>query len=334
MDKKTDHNIWDIDAEARRDDTVAKLMNLAGPRADIPADLEERVHENVRQEWSRSTNRNKAMLWAIPTALAATLLIAFAINTRAPESLQQSLGSIAHVANASNLFKSDFIVGDDVYAGDLVETDADRGISISLVGDISLRIAAGTSIRFDQADEFTLVRGKVYADSGDRIYRDRHITVHTANGSATDIGTQFSVVYDDHRMSVAVREGRVDVASDNSSYTAQAGDRMTVQPGADVEFDQVTPYDASWHWATSLAPSFDIENRTLMEFLKWASRETGKTLVFSSDDVRMAAMRTEIFGSILNFTPSEAIDSVLSTTQFRYRADEQSITITNSVQAK
>ena len=129
-------------------------------------------------------------------------------------------------------------------------------------------------------------------------------------------------------MSVAVREGRVDVARDQSSFTALAGDRLTLQPGREIVVDKVTPYDPSWQWAISLAPSFDIENRSLMDFLKWASRETGKTLVFPNDDVRMAAMGTDIFGSIRNFTPAEAIESVLSTTQFRYRIDEKSITIT------
>ena len=77
----------------------------------------------------------------------------------------------------------------------------------------------------------------------------------------------------------------------------------------------------------SLAPDFDIENETLLSFLKWVARETGKTLVFSSNEVRMAAMSTQLFGSIESFTPIEALTSVMSTTQFIYRVDEQSITI-------
>jgi hypothetical protein len=129
-------------------------------------------------------------------------------------------------------------------------------------------------------------------------------------------------------MSIAVREGRVDVVRDRSVIAAEAGDRLILEPGREAVFDQITPYDSAWDWATSLAPGFDIENRSLLDFLKWASRETGKTLIFSSNDVRMAAMGTELFGSIVNFTPSEAIDAVLTTTQFRYRIDERSITIT------
>lgn len=334
MNKETDKGIQEADTEVRSDDTVAKLMNLAGPRLLIPADLEERVHENVHHEWRSFISRRNRLRWAIPASLAATILIALAFNIRTPETQLQPIGNIAHVVGVPDTARAAFVVGDTVYAGDNLETSTNHGVSIALAGDISLRIAANTSLRLDQADEFTLTRGRMYIDSGERIYRDRHMTVHTAIGSATDIGTQFSVAYENKRMSVAVREGRVDVAHDQSIVTAEAGDKLTLQPGLDTVFDSVSPYDPSWNWATSLAPGFDIENQSLMDFLKWASRETGKTLVFSSDDVRMAAMGTELFGSILNFTPAEAIDSVLLTTQFRYRIDEQSITITKQVRAR
>jgi len=307
------------------DDTVAKLMNLAGPRAAIPADLEQRVHDNVRLTWRNSTSKKSPLRWIIPAAMAATLLLAIAINDRAPEITLQPLGQIATVAGG--IAESDYSIGDAIYAGDFLQTGADRGLSIALSGDISLRIAADTSVRFDTADEFTLIHGQMYADSGERIYRDRQITIHTTMGSATDVGTQFSVAYNGRQLNVAVREGRVDVSGDQPSVTAMAGDRLTFQTGNEVVIDQVAAYDTSWNWATSLAPSFDLEDKSLLDFLKWASRETGKELVFSSDDVRMAAMRTELFGSVSNFTPDEAIESVLATTRFKYRVDEKSITV-------
>jgi len=307
------------------DDTVAKLMNLAGPRAAIPADLEQRVHDNVRLTWRNSTSKKSPLRWIIQAAMAATLLLAIAINDSAPEITLQPLGQIATVAGG--IAESDYSIGDAIYAGDFLQTGADRGLSIALSGDISLRIAADTSVRFDTADEFTLIHGQMYADSGERIYRDRQITIHTTMGSATDVGTQFSVAYNGRQLNVAVREGRVDVSGDQPSVTAMAGDRLTFQTGNEVVIDQVAAYDTSWNWATSLAPSFDLEDKSLLDFLKWASRETGKELVFSSDDVRMAAMRTELFGSVSNFTPDEAIESVLATTRFKYRVDEKSITV-------
>lgn len=328
MSNENDENMRTTDTGVHANDTVEKLMNLAGPRAGISTVLEQRVHDNVRQVWRDSTSKKSSLRWIVPAAMAATVLLVVAINSRAPEVILQPLGQIAYVASGDNATNAGYLVGDSVFAGDFMETGTDYGLSVSLAGDISLRIAANTSVRFDQADEFTLIHGQMYADSGERIYRERQITIHTAAGSATDIGTQFAVAYDKQQFSVAVREGRVDVSGDGPSVTAMAGDRLSIQPGNDIVVDQINPYDASWDWATSLAPRFDIEDRSLLDFLKWASRETGKTLEFSSDDVRMAAMRTELFGSVANFTPTEAIESVLATTQFSYRIDDKSITIT------
>ena len=327
MNKDKDQDTQEHDADARSWDTVARLMYLAGPRADIPADLEKRVHHNVRREWQKSTSLKKPVRWAMPAALAATILVAIALNVRVPDAPLQPVGQIAHVVGISDSTQHPFQIGNTVYVGDSIDTGANQGLSIALAGNISLRIAGNTAIRLDQADEFTLLRGRIYADSGNRIYNDRHITVHTANGSATDIGTQFSVTYDQNRMSVSVREGRVDVVNEMSSITAEAGDRLTFQKGMEVDIEHVTPYDASWRWAASLAPGFDIDNRSLLDFLKWASRETGKELIFSNDEIRMAAMGTQLFGSVEKFTPMDALESVLATTQFRYRIDERSITI-------
>jgi len=323
MSKETGTYSSDSDANMQTDDTVAKLMNLAGPRADIPADIEARVHDKVRQDWRSATNKRIALRWAVPATLAATVLIALAFNFRATEISLQPIGVVAHVVGDPGI-----AMGDTVYRGENLKTGAEHGLSITLNGDVSLRLASDTSVRFDHFNEITLLQGQVYADSGERIYRDRHITVQTAGGSVTDIGTQFSVSFDTDRLSIAVREGRVDVARDRSVITADAGDKLTMQAGREAVFDQISAYDPAWNWASTLAPGFDITNRSLLDFLKWASRETGKTLKFSSDDVRMAAMGTELFGSILNFTPDEALESVLSTTRFRYLIDEKSITIT------
>lgn len=299
-------------------------MNLAGPRADIPAGVEKRVHDSVRQHWQGGIRKRNMTRWVIPASLAATILIALAINIRSPEIMPQTIGTIAYVDGTAN---SAFVIGEPVLAGDRIETPADFGMSITLTGDVSLRISAASSVRLDQPDEITLFSGQVYADSGERIYRDRHLTVNTANGSATDIGTQFSVAYENDRMSVAVREGNVDVAHEQSVFSAKAGDKLTLQTGNDPIIDKVTPYATDWDWAVSLAPKFDIENRSLLDFLKWAARETGMTLTFANDDVRMAAMGTQIVGSISDFTPREAIEAVLATTQFEYNINKQSITI-------
>jgi hypothetical protein len=128
-------------------------------------------------------------------------------------------------------------------------------------------------------------------------------------------------------MKVAVREGKVDVSGHRDSYTAEEGDLLILQPNDGVVFDKVPAYDSSWDWAEALAPAFDIENRSVLDFLKWAARETGKELVFENEDVRKAAMVSYLSGSVSGFTPAEAVDSVMPTTNFEHRIDAQRITI-------
>lgn len=315
------------DHDKHADDAMSTLMNLAGPRADIPAALERRVHDNVLEHWQSATRKKNMTRWMVPASLAAMIVLAISFGMRSSDVLPQVVGTVAFAVGSSDQAGMPLAIGDPVRAGDNLETGHESGISIALSGDVSLRIASNSSVRLDGPDDIALLYGQIYADSGERIYRDRHLTISTPDGSARDIGTQFSVGYENTQMSVAVREGRVDVLHDQSVFSAEAGDKLVLRPGADVETDRVLPSDPSWDWAAALAPEFDTRNRSLMDFLKWAARETGKTLQFSSDEVRMAAMRTKVVGSIKDVGPDEAIEAVLSTTQFDYDVDDQSITI-------
>jgi ferric-dicitrate binding protein FerR (iron transport regulator) len=151
------------------------------------------------------------------------------------------------------------------------------------------------------------------------MYRDRGMIIHTAIGSVTDVGTQFAVGVTDDRLDVAVREGRVDVSRSADEFVAVAGERLRLGHGEQAIVDALAPNDAFWNWTTALAPVFDIENKSLLEFLRWVARETGRELVFEDNELRMSAMRTDLHGSVADFEPLEAVESVLATTNFRYR---------------
>lgn len=327
MSDDTDEKTAGSGDYANSDRTVAALMNLAGPRAAIPDALERRVHAAVRQEWEGASRRKTILRWSVPLALAATVLIAVAVSTQPPVATPQAIGVVASVSDETEAATLNLGVGSEVFAGQIIETAEEFGMSISLVGEVSLRLAENSSISLAAADEVTLHRGMVYADSGDRIYRDRHLTIHTENGSATDIGTQFYVALLNEQWQVAVREGRVDVTHDNLLHSADAGQRLILKKGTEVVIDEVSPYDESWAWVISLAPEYQLENGSVLDFLKWVSRETGKSLAFSGDDVRMAAMKTELFGSINKLSPAEALEAVLATTEFQYQIDARSINI-------
>lgn len=307
-------------------DSIATLMRLAGPRATVPLQVEQRVHAAVRQAWCGAVRRRRVFRWSVPFALAATIFFAVTLSSRGPDISVVPVATVVLLEGSDGLQGNGLSIAKEIYPGDVIET-GDFGVSLAGRNGLSLRLGAGTTATFGSSRELTLVAGRIYVDTGLSAEDDRAITVKTRIGSATDIGTRFAVNYLDGEMSVAVRDGRVDVADNRQSYRTESGEKLTLMPNEAVIRESIPLYDSSWDWAVALAPAFEINDRSLLDFLEWASRETGKELVFESDEVRIAAMETRLRGSVVDFTPLEAVGSVLPTTRFEYRVDPQQIVI-------
>jgi ferric-dicitrate binding protein FerR (iron transport regulator) len=322
----------------RDDETMERLLRLAGPRAPIAEDIEARVYDRVhrewqtaskppdgarvyrlvRREWKKDTTRRRYRRWALPAALAASVVLALTIVLQpqppAPERI--AIGTIAKVVGDGASLPE---AGQAVYAGEVIRTGAGQRLSMLIDNVESLRLDQDTTLAVVAKNEFRLEFGRVYADTGDFMYRDGGLIIETAMGSVADVGTQFAVQVAAGLLDVAVREGRVDVSHDASEYVAVAGERLRLAGSGDPIVEAVEPHDPYWNWAAALAPVFDIENKSLLDFLRWAARETGRELVFEDNELRMSAMRTDLHGSVADFEPIEAVESVLATTSFRYR---------------
>lgn len=309
-----------------RDDTLAAVLKLAGPSPVIDKAIEDRVYANVRHEWNSSKPLSRPLRWAVPLAMAATVLVAIGLidssnKTPAPS----AIGTVSVTSSVAE--NSGYAIGDEVYAGDVLHTSNLGGISLMLAKDISLRIDTNTLLRVDAGNEFTLLNGRIYVDTGDRIYANQHLMIHTASGTATDVGTQFSVQFEDADMSVAVREGLVNIKEGSQTYSAGRGDLVTVRPGTGAQFGSIDITGPEWNWATALAPEFDIENSSLLEFLRWVERETGMELKIDSEAIRVETRRSRLHGSIAGMAPLDALEAVLATTKFTYSVDGGSIVI-------
>lgn len=335
------------DQDLKRDEeAMARLLDMAGPRAEIPEDLESRVYARVLKEWRTSTAepegaqvynrvhrtwrrgiaRAAVKRWTLPVALAASAAL-IAILVLQPEPVPPvAVGTVARIVSPAT-GDSAHALGDKIYAGMTIETAAGEGVSFLLARNESLRLGENSSLRVDAGDRFTLLQGRVYADTGEFVYRDGGLRIDTTFGAVTDIGTQFAVSLQEELLDVAVREGRVDVRRDTLTYVAMSGERLTLKDQGDAAVVPLAQSDEFWNWTTALAPAFDIEGRSLMEFLKWASRESGRILFFEDSELRMAAMRTDLHGSISDLSPLQAVESVLATTRFRYRVETDRIVI-------
>ncbi len=335
------------DQELQRDEeAMARLLRAAGPRAEVPQDVESRVYANVMKEWQASTQspdgarvydivhqswkrdaaRAIAKRWMLPIALAASAALVAIFMSQPEPPLPVAVGTVAKVVSPAT-GGSAYVLGDAIYVGMTVATGEDEGLSFLLARNESLRLAENSTLRIDASDQFTLLTGRVYADTGEFVYRDGGLRIDTPLGAVTDIGTQFSVSMHDGLLDVAVREGRVDIRSDSHKYVAMSGERVTLEQQGEPQVSSLALTDDYWNWTTDLAPTFDIEGRSLMDFLKWAARESGRMLFFEDSELRMVAMRTDLHGSIAGFSPLDAIESVLSTTAFRYYIEADKIVI-------
>ena len=333
----------------RDDQTLARLLKLAGSSTPIAADTEERVYaavrkeweasttkpdndrvyRNVRREWHRTSARSRVRRWAMPLAIAASAVLAVAVIMQPPPPVSSNvpLGKIAKNADPGSRM---FGAGQSVFAGDTVTTGSSGGISITLADGESIRLDRETAIDFVAHNRLRLIDGRVYADTGNFVYRDKTLIIETDSGEVTDVGTQFSVDARGGSLDVAVREGRVDVQRDGQESVAVAGERLILEPGQPALLKEIAPHDDYWGWVSALAPVYDIENRSLLDFLRWAARETGRELVFEDDELRMSAMKTDLHGSVEDFLPDDAITAVLATTRFKYRVTDDRIVITRN----
>lgn len=312
--------------DSPRDDSIAKLMRLAGPRPAAPADVRERVHAAVKREWRHTVAARRTRRWAVPATIAAGVVLAVVLGGRVPLIDHEPVATVAVVAGAG-VQPEGLVSGDPVYPGDSITT-ADEGLSLAFGNGLSLRLAAHTSATVEAMDEVTVKTGTVYADTGPPDRVDRTITVHTDVGSATDHGTQFAVSYFNGAMSVAVREGSVRIDSGHEPYTAEGGEKVTLREGQDARYTKLSPHDSSWRWAAALAPTFNIDQRPVIDFLRWVARETGRELVFATDSVRLAATATRLNGSVAGLTPYQAIEAVQPTVpRFEFRVDEQRVIV-------
>lgn len=347
MSDKTDKQT----VQDRDEQTLARLLRLAGKSEPIAEDIEARVYAAVRKEWAASTaqpsgdrvyaevrrewnrtparSRARQRRWFIPVAVAASLVLAVSIMLRLqPETPVTGVAPLGAIVKAVGPAHGLYVVGQKVYAGDTLSTGPDSGISITLANAESLRLDEDSRLVVLGNDEFQLVAGRVYADTGDFLYHDKGLRIVTDAGTVTDVGTQFSVRASGETLDIAVREGRVDVVvTGGQDLVAVAGERMLLEQGGEPSVEQLAPHDDYWDWVAALAPVYDLENRSLLDFLRWAARETGMELVFTDNDLRMAAMRTDLHGSIQDVTPAEAIAAVLATTSFRYRIENDRILI-------
>ena len=318
--------------EARTDaDSVDRLLELAGPRPELgEADLAE-LKEAVRPVWQdkvrtaqkrRQRRRSVWRLAAVALMSAGGLLLWSRANVPVQELPPPvRVAVLEHLVGDVTGSGPDFEAraGGSVSAGTAVVTSPDAAASLRLAGGPAVRLDADTALRFDSATRLILDRGAVYLDTGSET--GRSLEVVTRYGVARDIGTRFEVRMLQDGWQVRVRDGEVELAGEQTSHTVGAG-RTILLRGNSATRGQVAAHGPEWGWVLEAVPPFELEGRTLSEFLAWVSHETGLEPRYQDPALESEVAQSVIRSSARGLRPDLAPAAVLPAFGLRHRIED------------
>jgi hypothetical protein len=303
--------------------TLERLFAHAKPRQSPPAaDLEE-IKRAVYAEWDAATGR-RVFLRRAGLAAAASVLLAIGWWVGFAPEIGEPLPAVATVERVDGATLG---VGTALAAGGTVTT-ANGQLALRLASGGSLRIGPQSRVVLTDADSAELVAGVLYFDSEGR-REGVDFTVTTSLGSVRDVGTQFLARLDETARSfdIGVRDGRVELTSNGRTGAAGVGERLVVtQSEAGIRRDSIATFGGDWEWTERVAAPFEIDGRTVREFLDWFAAQTGRTVVFGNADAERLA-NTAVLHGAADFAPLQKLQAVLATTDFTYSLDGERVVI-------
>jgi ferric-dicitrate binding protein FerR (iron transport regulator) len=298
-------------------DPIATLLQIAGRRPAVPADVTARVREAVREEWERSARRRTRRRFALAAAAVVVLVAGGLVMFRPAATVAPSPAAPRAIIASVETMSGSAIGGDGRFVeagarlrtGDAMETA--RGATASLRwGAATLRMDGGTRVRLDSPRGLFLDRGAVFiASNGERV------VVSTPLGDVHDVGTEFEVRMVDDALRVRVREGQVDLRRNGATHTAAAGVELAADARGNVTQRAIPRSGSEWDWVVRAAPAITLEGRTVRAVVDGVSREKGLTAVYATGvgDARL-------HGSV-PLTPDEALDAALAASGLIARTD-------------
>jgi len=336
-------------------DPMARLIEAAGPRADVPADRAARVRAAVHAQWraavsgggvdtKRTTRRSRhAGLWAAAgLAAAAVLVVVIGRAWRHPAvpppdpspapPIATVLRAVGRVVMPGGAVTSP---GATLASGAEIETGADGRVALRLSGDGgSVRLDSGTRVTLLPGPVVVLDAGAVYIDSGRGHAGPGTLEVRTSLGLVRDVGTQFEVRLADGDLLVKVRQGQATLVRSSRSVAAATGTQLHVAADGSVDTQPVALQGPDWEWVMTVAPGFDLEGHTLGQYIDWLAAETGWRVELDAASIGRDAAAIVLHGSVTGLRPDETPAAVLPTCGLGHRLAAGTLFITRTDDAR
>lgn len=304
------------------DADIATLLRATGARPAATAQAMADVRAAVKAEWRESVAARRRRRLVTGWAAAASVTVAalgvwlvrpmLLVEPQAVASLTRTVGSVEQ--NVGDGHWTPVTTSAPLLSGTRLRTAGDGRAALRLENGVELRLDARTLVAFEDSGQARLSQGAVYVDSGSPPGTPGpEFVLDTPAGPVAHLGTQYEARVVDGSVRVGVREGRVRLSHAAGDVVGAAGESFTVR-GNEVIRAPLAPTAPEWSWVADVTPPFSIEGRTVEEFLVWAARQTGRTIVYTSPAAAEQARRALLSGTVEGLTPDEAVQAVLSTT--------------------
>lgn len=318
------------EAEQRSERNLAELFAQAKPRPLPPAADTEEIRRAVMAEWEavtgpRKWRRRAGLAAAASVLLAVAVWVGGGLGPSAPPPVVARVERVQGTIDDATGVR--LAVGSTVAVGDRLSTRAGQ-IALRLASGGSLRIGPRSEVVLTSVDTAELVSGVLYFDS-ERGRGGAEFSVTTALGTVRDVGTQFVVRLGGGAagLDVGVRDGRVVLTTQSASDAAESGERLVAARDATaIRREPMPTFGGDWEWVEMLAPPFDIDGRTVNDFLAWFAQQTGREVVFGSPAAERLARDTRLTGSI-DLEPFQKLDAVLALTDLVYAVEGERVVI-------
>jgi ferric-dicitrate binding protein FerR (iron transport regulator) len=315
------------------DEALERSLESMLRRQPLSDDAFLRMRSAVEAEWRAVTPASARWSRTRLVGLAAGILVlvGMAVTWLRPEIAPAVLGSVARVQapgleNESIPFLQRAVnSGDALRAGETIEAHGPALVVLERGG--TLRMARGAVIKVIAANAIELAHGQIYVDLTPGQPRATAFVVRTSLGIIEHLGTQFEVTTVARDIRIRVREGRVRLRTNSGAELADAGTELLVSHAGGVSRALVPTYGPAWSWVEALIPEYEIENRQLIDFLRWVARESGRRLEIADERASVVAERTRLHGSVHGRRPLEALADIMSTTSLHFELGDDSIRV-------
>lgn len=316
------------------DESLARLLRLAGPRPAPSAQIRDEVYAGVHEHWregrGRAQRRRRALYGAVAATVVGAIALVLATQRTGPVPVAANIGVVERAIGALNQGGTGVVrvldQGMAVAEGATLRTAAHARAGLRLRNGASLRLAPDTELRVESAQRFTLAHGRVYLDTAEAP-ASVEFEIETAAGVVRDIGTRFEVASDDAQVQIRVRDGLVELQTAAGTLTARRGEALRAAAGAPVSRETFSPVDPYWAWTLELAPAFETDGARIVDLVDWVARETGREAHYADAQARNAAAITRISGTIAGRTPEQTLSTALAASRLQATLEPERVTI-------